>query len=121
MVVAENEGSGIGEDCGLKDFAGMNNRAIEGSHRHGVEPNNPIFFIEHQLHEMFPVETGKVLAEELVDVGGASQCAVVFDCALPHERDAIDRYAGGSVLGTVLRISFCSKQSQLLSDTIPPL
>ncbi len=121
MVVAENEGSGIGQDGWLKDFSWMDNRATERTHRHGVDANDPVLAVEQQHHEMFPVETGKIFAEELADIGGSSQRAVVFDRALAYKRDAIDRYAGGSVLGTVLRISFCSEQSQLLSDTIPPL
>ena len=66
---------------------------------------------------MFPVETDEVLAEQLADIGGAPQCAVVFECALPHERDAIDRYAEGSLWGSlrngVLRRFFLGKQPEL--------
>ena len=70
---------------------------------------------------MFPVSTGKIFAEELADIGGTSQRTIVFDRALPHERDAIDRDALRGDLGGTSRTSLCGEQSQLLRDTIPPL
>ncbi len=76
-------------------------------------PITRFFFIEHQLHEMFPVSAREVLAEELADIGGTSQRTIVFDCALPHERDAIDRDSYGTPSGTALRLLFLGKQSKL--------
>ncbi len=66
---------------------------------------------------MFPVETGKIFAEKLADIGGTSQRTIVFDRALPHERDAIDRYASGAALGTALRLSFLKQPELLLHET----
>ncbi len=106
---------------GALDFSWVDNRATKRTYRHGVDANNPILFIEHHDHEMFPVETGKIFAEELADIGGSSQRAVVLDRALSHERDAIDRYALRFDLGGTSWTSFCGEQLHLLLDTMPPL